>query len=62
MTSSAKAPDRRRALARLRLVRVEAQPTHRERLPVFHVFEELYARTLRDLEPRSSSTTLVAGR
>jgi hypothetical protein len=62
MTSSAKAPDRRQALARLRLVRMESPEPRRERPPVFHVFEELYARTLRELEPRSRGTTLVAGR
>ncbi len=62
MTGSAKASDRRQALARLRLLRLESPAPQRERPPVFHVFEELYARTLRELEPRSCGTTLAAGR
>jgi hypothetical protein len=32
-----------------------------ERPPVFHVFEEMYARTMRDAETRSYASGLAAG-
>jgi len=38
----------RQPIARLRLEKVPVLPS-RERAPVFHVFEELYARALREL-------------
>jgi hypothetical protein len=56
VTVAAKGSGRDRPLARLRLARIaeaeRTQPPARERPPVFHVFEELYARTLRNVEAR----------
>ena len=62
MTDPAKSSAGRRAIARLSLARAEAPAPQRGRPPVFHVFEELYARTLSDTEPRSCGATLAAER
>ncbi len=47
-----------RPIARLRLAKAPASAVaNRERPPVFHFFEEIYARTLRDVEARASGPT-----
>jgi len=52
-----------RPIARVRLEKVPASEiVAGQRPPVFHIFEELYARTLREMEARSSAATLVASR
>ncbi len=62
MTRSSASPGEVRAIARLRLAKVPvSRVADAERPPVFHVFEELYARTLREMEARSCSAALVAG-
>ncbi len=52
-----------RPIARVRLEKVPASEiVAGQRPPVFHIFEELYARTLREMEARSSAATLVTSR
>lgn len=51
-----------RPIARLRLAKVPASAVaDRERPPVFHFFEEIYARTLRDVEARATGATRFTG-
>lgn len=62
MTSPSKVAGKARPIARLRLAKVPASAVAAlERPPVFHVFEELYARTLRDIEARTCTARLAAG-
>jgi hypothetical protein len=50
------------AVARVRLEKMPAPAiAARERPPVFHVFEELYARTLREVQARPSAAVLATG-
>ena len=65
MTVAPKVRGKGRPLARLRLaklaqVEMPAAPA-RERPAVFHVFEELYARTVRDMDERPRAAPLVSG-
>ena len=58
-------PPRGTGASRIARIRLEKRPESalaaRERPPVFHVFEELYARTLREMQARSSAAAVTAG-
>lgn len=63
MTISSRGPGKARPIARIRLEKAQLSDlAARERPPVFHVFEELYARTIREMEARPGAGTLASGR
>jgi hypothetical protein len=60
VTNSHRAPGPHR-IARIRLAKIrEPEAATRDRPPVFHVFEELYARTLREMQAPPSSAAVAA--
>jgi hypothetical protein len=63
VTISSRSSGKARPIARIRLEKARlSDVAARERPPVFHVFEELYARTVREMEIHPRAGTLASGR